>query len=237
GELRHDERHQEYHQSDDQQNQQARIHQRQQQLLAYRERQLLISDEAVQHFTQRAALLTCQHRRNVNRREHTLPRKGVRQKRPVLDLFAYRFDVRRELGIGQALGQKIERFQDRQTSADQRHKLLVEDQELLEVDLFAAAASDRYAGDLPPRFDRINQESLLREPVAQLFFRSSFGHLLVDFPARISVFEDKLSHYWLPSPATRLAPGGILKANWASSTGGFSFSSVNRNVSTDWSCP
>ena len=133
--------------------------------------------------------------------------------------------MRRELRVGQALGQQVQRFQNRQAGANQRDELLVEDQELLEVDLLLAAAH-RHARDLAPRLDGVDQEALLREALAQVLFGGGFGHLLVDFAARIGVLEDELGHYCASLGATSVAPAGIWNLKRASFTGGFTFSPV-----------
>ncbi len=142
-------------------------------------------------------------------------REGVRQKRAVFHLFADAFDVRRQLGVGQPLRQQIERFQDRQAGAHQRHELLVEDQEFFEIDLRFSRAPHRDARDLAALLDGVDQEALLRVAVAQFLFGAGFGHLLVHLSARIGVFEDEFRHYWLTSPETSVAPAGIWNLNWA----------------------
>ena len=80
-----------------------------------------------------------------------------------------------------------------QAGADQRHELLIEDQELLEVELLAAWD----AGPMPTPsrgLDRVDQEALLGIAVAQLALGIGFSHLLVHFAARVGVFEGPLSH-------------------------------------------
>ncbi len=94
--------------------------------------------------------------------------------------------------------------------ANQRDELLVEDQELLQVDLFLAAAH-RHAGNLAARLDGIDQEALLGKPVAQFPFRAGFGHLLVHFAARVGVLENEFRHYSLPSASTRRRAGRHLE--------------------------
>ena len=66
-------------------------------------------------------------------------RKASLEQGAAAHLVADALDVGAELGIGQALGQQVEGFQDRQSGADQRDELLVEDQELLQVQLLTAA--------------------------------------------------------------------------------------------------
>ena len=77
-------------------------------------------------------------RGDVNRREHALPREGVRQQRAVLHFLADALDVARQFRVGQAVGQQLQALQNRQTGANQGHELLVENQELFDVELLAA---------------------------------------------------------------------------------------------------
>ena len=89
------------------------------------------------------------------------------------------------------------------------------------------------ARDLASLLDRIDQEALLRIPVAQFLFGNGLGNLLVDLAARIGVPEYEFGHYWLTSPETSVAPAGIWNLNLASSTAGFSFSCANWKARMD----
>src|SRR5260370_16886337 len=72
-------------------------------------------------------------------------------------------DVDAELRIGKAIRKQIETLENGEASADQRHELLVEDQELLKVDLLLAAPAhrDRQSSNLPPRLHQIHEKTLL----------------------------------------------------------------------------
>jgi hypothetical protein len=110
----------------------------------------------------------------------------------VFHFFPHCFDVRRELGIGEALGKQIERFENRQPGANQRDELLVKDQEFFEIDLLAPA--HRNTRDGMPRLDGIDQETLLLVALPEVLFRRGFGYLLVDFAARVGIFQYELRH-------------------------------------------
>jgi hypothetical protein len=59
----------------------------------------------------------------------------------VADLVADGVDVGGELGVGEAVGEQVEPFEDREPGFDQRDELLIEDEELLQIQLLAAAAA------------------------------------------------------------------------------------------------
>src|SRR5437899_609444 len=97
-----------------------------------------------------------------------------------------------EVGVGEAVGQQIECFQNRQSRADQGHKLLIENEKPLQVELFRTAQdSSARRDDGPARPDRIDEKSLLRVALAHLLLSAGAGRLLVNLTARIRVFEDK----------------------------------------------
>ena len=80
------------------------------------------------------------------------------------------------------------------------------------------------------RLDRIDQEALLRVPVAQFLFGGGRGHLLVDLPAAVGVLEDELGHGLLLLPPPPSAPAGGLNWNSLASSGGSTFSWSKWNV-------
>ena len=121
----------------------AGIHQRQQHLLAHRHGEALVGDVAVEHFGERAALLAGHDGGDVHGREDALAVEGVRQQRAVADLVADGADVAPEFRVGEAVGEQVETFEDRQAGADEGDELLVEDQELFEIELLLLAADAR----------------------------------------------------------------------------------------------
>ena len=60
--------------------------------------------------------------------------ESVGKNRTGFHFIANGFDVAAQFFIRQPIGQQVETFQNRQTRSNQRHKLLVEDQELFEID-------------------------------------------------------------------------------------------------------
>src|SRR5204863_6490316 len=104
---------------------------------------------------------------------------------------------------------------DRQSGADQRDELLIEDQEFLEIELLLFSADgDRYTGDFSPGLYRVNEEALLGVTFAQLAFRIRFGHLLVNLAPRVGVLYRKLGHSYCPgSGVTSVAPAGMWNLN------------------------
>ena len=75
--------------------------------------------------------------------------------------------------------------------------------------------------------------------VAQFLLGGGFGHLLVDFAARVGVFEDELGHD-LFRPRLGLEPGGPsrqLELELFSSMTGFTRSLANRKIRTASSWP
>ena len=96
-------------------------------------------DEAVEHFGQAARFFARHHRSDIDLGEDALGAEGFGKERTVAYIVADCLDVRTQLGIGQTIGQQVKAFEDRQAGADQRDELLVEDQELLDIDLLAAA--------------------------------------------------------------------------------------------------
>src|SRR5262249_50374895 len=131
------------------------------------------------------------------------------------------FDVRTELGVGEALGQEVEGFQDGQSGADQGNELLVEDEKFFEVELLAAAeqSGGRDRGSRAAGPDRIDEEALLRIPVAQFLFGAGAGDLLMDLPAGIRVFEDEIGHCYCAASTTWTPGGGWNWKSLASSSG------------------
>ena len=100
-----------------------------------------------------------------------------------------------EIGVGEAVGQQIERLQDRKTRANQGHELLVENEKPFEVELLRTAqdvAGDRQAG--AARADRIDEKALLRVALAKLLFGDGGGGLLVDLATSVRVFQNPFRH-------------------------------------------
>ena len=67
--------------------------------------------------------------------------------------------------------EQVERLQDRQSGADERDELLIEDEEFLEIQLFSPARNGNLARKTDSRafrLDGINQEALLRVAFADL---------------------------------------------------------------------
>src|ERR1700742_1493958 len=96
-------------------------------------------DVTVQNLGEAAAFFARHYGRDVDLGEDGLMTEGFREHRTIANLFADGFDVGLELGVGEALGKQIEALENGQSGANQRNELLVEDQELFKIKLFAAA--------------------------------------------------------------------------------------------------
>src|SRR5262249_29609446 len=134
---------------------------------------------------------------DVDFRENALLAEGFGEERSVADLVADGADVGAELGVGKAVGEEVEAFEDREAGADEGDELLVEDQELLEVDLLAfgeAAGGGGKRGGEGTGLDGVDQEALLRVFIAEFLFRSGSGYLLMDLAAGVGVFENEVAH-------------------------------------------
>ncbi len=198
--------HQEHHQASHQEKEHRRIQQRHHHFLLHRQRQFLIADVAVQHFAEAAAFLAGHDGGDVNFREQPLHAKRFRQHDAVADFVAHRANVRTEFGVGEAVRQQFERFQNRQPGAHQGDELLVEDQEFFQIQFLAASEERDLSGHAcngTARTNRIQQEALLRKAFADLRFGRSLGHLLVDFAARVGILENPLGHFIDPPPRLR----------------------------------
>ena len=139
GESRHHVGDQKHHQQHHQHNQHAGVNQRRHHLLADRQRRTLVGDVAVQHLHQAAAFFPGHYRGDVHFGENALLAEGFGEQRAPPYLVAHGLNVGSELGIGEALGKQVEALQNGQAGADQGNELLVEDEELLQVQLFLPA--------------------------------------------------------------------------------------------------
>src|ERR1035441_3316207 len=90
-------------------------------------------------------------------------------------------------------------FENGQAGADQGDKLLVEDEELLQVDLFLSAEESGSGDASGAGLDGIDEEALLGVLVAEFLFGGGGGHLLVDLAAAVSILEDKIGHGYCPA--------------------------------------
>src|ERR1700687_2598586 len=97
-----------------------------------------------------------------------------------------------EIGVGEPIRQQIERLQYRQSRANQRHELLVENEKALQVELLLATEQSARRNPGPARPDRVNQKALLGVALAQLLLSTRIGRLIVNLAAAIRVFEDPL---------------------------------------------
>ena len=76
---------------------------------------------------------------------------------------------------------------------NQGHKLLIKDDELVLLD-FAAARQPQLGREQPFRLDPVNQEPLLREPLAHLTFRVPQLNLLQNMAAFVGHPDHVLGH-------------------------------------------
>src|ERR1035437_1156039 len=194
-----------------------------------------VVDVAVHDFGEAAAFLSRHDRGDVDFGENPLLAEGLAEQGAPTHLVTDGLHVGSKLGIGQALGQQVQGLQDGQSGADQGDKLLVEDEELLQVDLLASA-EESSADAAGAGLDGIDQETLLRVLLAQFLLGGCGGHLVVDLAAPVCVLKDKISHGYCPA-STRRAPLGTWNWNNLASNGGSTFSSSRRNSRTEWSKP
>ena len=228
-------RHEEHHQQDDQDDQHRRVHQRHQDFLPHPQRQFLVGDEALQHFDEAARFFARHDGRHVNLRENALLPERLRQQRAAAHVFADGIDVGGQFRVGQPLGKQVERLENRQSGADQRDELLVEDQEFFQIQPPAPAGEGDVAGEAEPgafRLHRIDQESLLRVALANFLRGGALRHLAVHFAARIRVFQNEVGHS-TGRASTICTPGGAWKVNSDGATGAFNCSFVNVKSSFD----
>ena len=193
GEGGHHVSHQKHHQPDHQHQQNAGINQRDDDLLTNRQSQLLVGDVTIQYFRQAAAFFAGHDRRDVDLGEDPLLRGRLRRAACRLYFVPNAADVRPQLDVGQAVGQQIQPFQNRQAGPDQGDELLIEDQEALHVELLRPETTGGGRNARSCLYG-INQKTLLRVPVAELFFGTAGHHLLMDLAADIGILEHKIGH-------------------------------------------
>src|SRR5262249_31103771 len=156
--------------------------------LANRERDSLVGDEALEHFAKRTAALARKHRGDVDGRKDALAREGVGEQRAVLDFLTHAVDVDAELGVSETGGEQVEGFEDRQSGANERDELLIEDQEFFGIEFLAASALGERT-DFRARLDGIDEEALLGKAISKLALGAGLGHLLMDFAARVGILQ------------------------------------------------
>jgi hypothetical protein len=89
--------------------------------------------------------------------------------------------------VREAVGQQIKTFQNRQPGPNQGDKLLIEDEEFLEINGLRSflKTTEPYREVLRP--DRIDKVTLLGQPVASFVFAPCFRDLLMHLASRICV--------------------------------------------------
>ena len=111
------------------------------------EREFLIGDVALQDFDEAARFFARHDGGDVDLGEDALGAEGFGEQHAFADIVADGVDVGGEFGVGEALGEQVEGFQDGQAGADQGDELLVEDEEFFEIELLAAAGNADLAGE------------------------------------------------------------------------------------------
>src|SRR4029077_7290314 len=99
------------------------------------------------------------------------------------------FQLRAEVRHLLPARQQLNRAQNRQSSADQRQELLVEDQERLQLSLLGLAGRQQ-----PARFHRVDVIAGLREPRPQLFLRGGRVGLLLHLATLVRQLDHVLIH-------------------------------------------
>ena len=110
---------------------------------------------------------------------------------PVLTRVATSSSCGAKVGVLLALGQHLERAQDRQAGADQGEELLVEDEKRLQLDL-----RRRQPGQPPRALHREDVVAGMREARAQLFGGGRSLHLLLHPATLIGQLDDELCHFF-----------------------------------------
>src|ERR1035437_6917102 len=183
------ERHHDQHHGD----QQSRIDQRHEQLLAERHGRPLEADVAGQHLVDVAALLARHQGRGVNLGNDPLRRKRVGEQLSAFDALPHVLQKLLQLRVLLPLDEQFERVQDGQPGPDQGQELLVKHQKrtLLQLPPPAQRNSRRqHSLGLNP----VDEITLLREAVAHLGFRVALLDVLLDPPAIVRDFYYKFRH-------------------------------------------
>src|ERR1019366_5511023 len=167
--------------------------------------------------------------------ENPLLFEGLAEQRAAAHLVANALDVGPEFGIGQPFGQQVQGLQDGQSGANQGHKLLVEDEELLQVG-FLLPAEETASAAARASLDGVDQEALLRVLLAQFLLARGRSHLVVDLPAPVCVLQHKIGHGYCPA-STSCAPLGTWNWNNLASRVGSTFSASKWNSRIEWSKP
>ena len=109
--------------------------------------------------------------------KHFLCFEGFRQQLAATYTLVHVLQHRAEVRITLPLDQQLQRLDDRQAGVNQGHELLVENDELVLLD-FAPLRQAQVGRQQPFRFHRIDEETLLREAVANLGLRGPVLQLL-----------------------------------------------------------
>ena len=188
GKLRHHHGEQKDQQRDDQHHQKAGVNERGAQLFAEGERDPLEADVALQNFDQVARALAGQQRGGVHQRKSALRLEGRRERFARLHAGRHVVQLRRKQRIFLDLAQHLQRAEDGQPGADEGEKLLVEDEERLQLDL-APRQADSAAGA-----DTEDVVTGMRKAGAQLLGRRRGLDLLLHAATLIGQFDDELCH-------------------------------------------
>src|SRR6266702_4328675 len=187
---RHNEGNQKDEQPDHHHHQHRGIDQTCNQLLAERQTHPLKVEVTLQHFFQISRALAGQQGRRINDRKTALRLERFRDRLAVLhpdrDIFELRTEVRRLLPPRQ----QFDRSQDRKSGANQRQKLLVEDQESLQFHFLGLALPCEQA----TRLHGVDVVTSLGKPCPQLLRRSRGVRLLLHAPTLIRQPDHELSH-------------------------------------------
>lgn len=120
--------------------------------------------------------------------KRALGRESVRQQLASLDPVTHVLQQALEILIALPFDEQVERVENGQAGFDERQELLVENDELALLDL--AAPPDReVSGKQGAGLDRVNQQPLLYQAVANLGLGISVLHLLENVSALVGCFD------------------------------------------------
>jgi hypothetical protein len=188
--LRDDERNQEDQQPDHHDDEQRRIDEARRKLLAEGQRDALEVDEPLQHLFEVARAFAGQQRRRIHHRKPALRLECRRDRLARLHPLRHILQLPTEVQHLLPPRQQVQRPQNGQASLNESQKLLVEDQERVELYLLAPTL----ARQQPLRLHRVDVISGLRKSRTQLVGRRCRMRLLLHPSPFIRQPHYKFSH-------------------------------------------
>src|SRR6266478_6922621 len=174
--------------------QQRGVDQRGENLLTCPSADPLIGDVIVQNTRQISALFSRQDGRRIDFGKYTGFGDGLGKRFAFPDAVSNLADDRTEFGRGGAVGEKIQRFQDRQTRFDEGVELLVENEEFRSANLASASLANQAGQTAAAGFHRIDVQSPVHELLARFFQGTRGLNVRKDTPFGIRHAAEELTH-------------------------------------------